>query len=256
MEFRILGPLEVEGDDGSRLEFAAQKPRGLLALLLLHRNEVVATDALIEELWAGHPPETAANTLQVYVSQLRKLLSSDAVVRQPPGYLLRVDPDAVDAAQFEHLVEQGRRDLEAGLHEPAARTFRMALELWRGAPLADFTFDSFAQAEIARLTELRTAALEERIEAELALGQHDVLVGELEALIAENPLRERLRGQLMLALYRSGRQAEALEAYRRTRRELMDELGLEPSTGLQELERAILQQDPSLDAPVRAVAEP
>src|SRR5439155_7440362 len=142
--------------------------------------------------------------------------------------------DAVDAAQFEHLAEQGRRDLDAGSHEPAARTLRMALELWRGPPLADFTFDSFAQAEIARLTELRMAALEERIEADLALGQHDILVGELEALIAENPLRERLRGQLMLALYRSGRQADALEAYRRTRGELLDELGLEPSTRLHE----------------------
>src|SRR5438094_929377 len=196
MEFRILGPLEVDGDDGSRLELAGQKPRGLLALLLLHRNEAVSADALIEELWAGNPPETAANTL------------------------------------------------------------RMALELWRGPPLADFTFDSFAQAEIARLTELRMAVLEERIEADLALGQHDILVGELEALIAENPLRERLRGQLMLALYRSGRQADALEAYRRTRGELLDELGLEPSIRLQELERAILQQDPSLDAPIRAPAEP
>jgi DNA-binding SARP family transcriptional activator len=234
MEFRILGPLEVV-EGGRALTLGGARQRAVLALLLTRPNEVVSADRLVDDLWGSDPPRTAANTVQQYVSQLRKLLGSDRIATRPPGYALRVEPGELDLDRFEALVKRG--DAEA---------LREAFTLWRGAPLADLAYEPFAQSEIARLGEVRVAALEKRIDADLALGQDAELVGELEGLIAEHPLRERFRGQLMLALYRSGRQAEALAAYRSARATLVGELGIEPSAALQELERAILRQDPSL----------
>jgi WD40 repeat protein/DNA-binding SARP family transcriptional activator len=256
VDFRILGPLEAWSDQ-RRLPLGGSKQRMLLAVLLLHRNEVVSIDRLVEELWDGRPPATAVKALQVHVSQLRKVLgagqaasdteSGDVLVTQAPGYLLRVGPDELDAVRFERLVEEGRRVLGAGSPRLATRTLLEALALWRGPALADFVHESFAQQEIRRLEEVHLSALASRIDADLALGRHEELVGELEALVAENPLRERLRGQLMLALYRTGRQADALEVYRQTRELMQSELGLEPSRALQELERSILLQDAGLE---------
>jgi YVTN family beta-propeller protein len=253
MEFRILGPLEV-CLEGRELSFGGAKQRAVLAVLLLHRNEVVSTDRLIDEVWGDHPPATAAKVVQVYVSQLRKALrgrrgqdeADNILVTRAPGYVLRVEPGELDADRFEQFVDEGRRALVAGRPRLAAHTLLEGLALWRGPAFTDFALESFAQNEIARLEEARVSALEERIEADLALGRHAELIGELESLVAAYPLRERLRGQLMLALYRSGRQAEALGAYRDARRLLVEELGLEPSQELQGLEKAILVQDPLL----------
>ena len=232
MEFRILGPLDVV--EGERVvDLAGAKHRALLAMLLLHANEVVSAERLIDALWEEEPPETAQKALQVYVSQLRKTLGKDRVQTKAPGYLVRVQEDELDLARFRRLVEDG--------------SLREALLLWRGPPLAEFAYERFAQGEIARLEELRLACLEQRIEHDLAAGRHAELVGELEALVGEHPLRERVRAQLMLALYRSGRQAEALAAYQEARRVLDEELGIEPGRFLRELEMAILKQDPSLD---------
>jgi DNA-binding SARP family transcriptional activator len=246
MEFRILGPLEVWGE-GSEVSLGGCKPRALLALLLLHPNEVVPADRLIDELWGGDSPEHAAAALRVNVSRLRKALPQDVLATRSPGYVIRVEPDDLDLHRFERLVDEGRSLLARGLASDASQRLRDALSLWRGAALADFAYESFAQAPIARLEEIRLAAVELRIDADLLLGRHDELVGELEALVAEHPLRERLRRYLMTVLYRSGRQAEALEAYQDARRTLVDGLGIEPSTALQELERSILRQDPALD---------
>src|SRR2546426_11373420 len=254
MEFRILGPIEV-WSERRQIALGGIKQRALLAVLLLHRNEVVSIDRLIDELWNGHPPATSVKVVQVYVSQLRKALGgrrarSDEeglLVTRAPGYLLRVEPDELDAERFERLVEEGRRALGAGSPRLATRTLLEALALWRGPALADFALDSFAQTEIARLEEVRVSALDNRIDADLALGRHEELVGELEALVAENPLRERLRGQLMLALYRAGRQADALEVYRQTRELQHGEPGLEPNRPLQSLEYSILLQDTALE---------
>jgi WD40 repeat protein/DNA-binding SARP family transcriptional activator len=219
--------------------------------LLLNRNEVVSIDRLIDEVWNDDAPATAVKVVQVYVSQLRKALggrgSESVLVTRAPGYVLRVEADEFDAQRFERLLDEGRRLLGAGSPRLATRTLLEALALWRGPPLSDFSTDAFARNEIARLEELRVEALEERIEADLALGRHTELVSELESLVAANPLRERLRGQLMLALYRSGRQADALEVYRQTRELLHGELGLDPSRALQSLERSILQQDTALE---------
>jgi len=249
MEFGILGPLEVsDGDRLLRLSGARQK--ALLALLLLHANEVVSSDRLIDELWGEEPPEKAANALQARVSQLRKALGrsgSEALVTRAPGYPLEVGPGELDVERFVRLAGEGRQALAQGDAAGAAATLGAALALWRGPALADFTYEPFGQGEIARLEEARLAALEERLEADLALGRHGELAGELEALVAAHPLRERLRGQLMLALYRSGRQAEALEAYQETRRVLVEELGIEPSPPLRELHAAILNQDAGLE---------
>ena len=253
MEFRILGPLEAW--DGDRaLSLGGPKPRALLALLLLHRNEIVPADRLIDELWGEDAPEDSGAALRVNVSRLRKVLGPDVLVTRSPGYLIEVEPDALDLHRFERLVEDGRSLLARGLAADASERLRQALSLWRGPALADFTYDSFAQSAIARLEEIRLAALELRIDTELSLGRHDEVVGELDGLVAEHPLRERLRGSLMTALYRSGRQAEALEAYQEARRALVDGLGIEPSASLQALERAILQQDAALDA-TRAAAD-
>ena len=271
MEFRILGPLEVIGDNGRPISLPAPKVRALLALLLLNRNHVVPSDVLVDELWDEEPPATAAKTLQVYVSQLRKALGADRVETAQVGYRLRINAGEVDVDTFEQLVADGRP--------------REALALWRGPALVDFRGERFARAAAERLEEARLAAIEGRIDAELdagrhaplagidapfapayvarlqelrlhameswlaaqlACGRHAELIPELESLCAEHPLREGLRAQLMLALYRSGRQAEALEVYRSTRGRLAEELGLEPGEELRELEQAILRQDPAL----------
>ena len=248
MDFRILGPLEV-WDRGALLSVRGVKQRALLVDLLLHANDVVPSERLIDDLWGDETPRSAAAALRVRVSQLRKALAAgaDALATRAPGYVIRVEPDRLDALHFERLLREGREQLGAGAAGRAAETLAEALTLWRGPALADFTYEPFAQAEIARLEELRLTALEERIEADIAVGRHDVVVGELEALIAGHPLRERLRGQLMVALYRAGRQAEALDAYQETRLLLVDELGIEPSPALQRLQQAILVQDVALE---------
>src|SRR4051812_46834184 len=242
VEFRILGPLEVE-EHGQALEVAGAKHRALLALLLLHGNETVARDRLIEELWGGNPPDTAATALQVHVSKLRKLLGPDVIVTRAPGYRIQVGEGDLDLGRFEKTVARAQA---AGAAEAAA-LLGEALALWRGVPFAELDAP-FARAERARLTEQRLWALEQRIDADLELGRNAELVPELERLVHEHPLRERLRGQLMLALYRAGRQADALDAYRAGRRLLDEELGLEPGEELRRLERAILGQDGSLSA--------
>jgi DNA-binding SARP family transcriptional activator len=243
MDFRLLGPLEVVSERDGPIALGGAKQRSLLAVLLLHANEVVSTDRLIDQLWGAEPPATAAKSIQVYVSRLRKALGDERLVTQPPGYVLRVQSSDVDLGRFEQLVSEATR----ATPESAARKLGAALGLWRGPALADLAYEPFAQVEIARLEEMRLAALEQRIDADLARGRHAQLVGELEALAARHPLRERLRWQLMLALYRSARQAEALDAYRAARRELQEELGLDPSGELKQLEEAILRQDPELD---------
>jgi DNA-binding SARP family transcriptional activator len=253
MEFRILGPLEA-WDGDLEITLGGPKPRALLALLLLHPNEVVPTDRLIDELWGEESPERAAAALRVHVSRLRKALPEDLLSTRAPGYAIQVDPDALDLHRFERLVDEGRALLARGLAADAAERLRDALSLWRGPPLADFTYESFAQPAIARLDEIRLAAIELRIDADLELGRHDGLVGELEGLVAEHPLREHFRRDLMKALYRSGRQAEALDAYHDARRALVDGLGIEPSTDLRTLEQAILRQDPALDLDAPAPA--
>jgi DNA-binding SARP family transcriptional activator len=239
MEFRLLGPLEVV--DGERAHaLGGRKQRSLLAVLLLNANDVVSAERLVDELWGESPPATANKTIQVYVSRLRKELGEGRLVTREPGYALKLEPDELDLARFRALVAAG------SLHE--------ALALWRGPPLADLVYERFAGPHVTALAELRLEALEQRIAADLQLRVDAQLVGELEALVAEHPLRERLRAQLMLALYRSGRQAEALEAYQAARSALVEELGLEPGRELRELQEAILRQDPALDlapAPAR-----
>jgi DNA-binding SARP family transcriptional activator/tetratricopeptide (TPR) repeat protein len=234
MEFRILGPLEVL-DNGRVVDVGAAKQRALLAVLLLNANRVVSTDSLIEALWGERPPATAQKALQVYVSQLRKAVGRDRILTLSPGYELAVGPDELDLERAETLVADGRME--------------QALALWRGSPLAEFAYEPFAQTAIARLEELRLTCLDLRISGDLMHGRHAALVGELKALVREHPLREQLRAQLMLALYRSGRQAEALDAYQAGRTLLYDELGLEPGADLKELQRAILEHNPALAAP-------
>ena len=246
MDFRILGRLEV-ARDGAPLVLGAVQQRAVLAVLVLHRGEVVSTDRLVDELWGERAPAAAAKTVQVYVSHLRKALGADAIVTQGRGYRLAAAAGQVDAARFEALAGEGRRALAAGDAARAKEQLCSALGLWRGEPLADFAYEPFAQSEIERLREARLAAVEDRIEADLALGAGGELIGEIESLIAANPLAERLRGQLMLALYRAGRQADALAAYRQASELLREELGLEPGRPLQKLHRAILEQDASLD---------
>jgi DNA-binding SARP family transcriptional activator len=248
-QFRILGPLEVAGEDGP-LNLGGAKQRALLALLTLNAGRVVATDTLVDQLWGERPPRTAVTSLQNFVSQLRKLLGPETVLTRPPGYLLQIERDQVDAFRFERVLG------EVNELDPADRSRRLseALAMWRGPPLADFTFEAFAQAEIRRLEELHAVAQEERIAADLELGLHGGLVGELEALVNDHPLRERLRGQLMVALYRSGRQAEALRAYHEARHSLVEELGVEPGRPLQELFSAILRHDTALERDGREAA--
>jgi DNA-binding SARP family transcriptional activator len=255
MEFRVLGPLEVR--DGERsFVLAGPKQRAVLALLLLDGNTVVSSERLVDQLWGEEPPESARTMLQGYISHLRKELGVATIQTRATGYVIEIASDQLDLHRFERLVGEAREAAAKGDHETAAAQLREALELWRGPALVDFAYEPFAQAPIARLEELRLTALGDRIEADLALGRHGQLVGELEALVVEHPLRERLRGQLMLALYRSGRQAEALDVYRETRHVLIDTLGIEPGQPLQELERAILRRDPVLAPPAPAGREP
>ena len=247
MDFRILGPLEVwNGDRAVPVSGATQ--RALLAILLLHRGEVVSADRLMDDLWGENPPASGATALRVRVSQLRKALGpgGDLVVTRPPGYALMAPPDQVDLARFERLLAAGERALAAHDHAGAVDHLQEALGLWRGMPLADLAYAPFAQGPIARLEELRLAALELRIDAELALGRHALLVAELRALVTEHPLRERLWAQLMLALYRDGRQAESLGAFASARARLVDEFGIDPGPALQELQRQVLAQDAGL----------
>ena len=252
MEYRILGPLEVL-DDGRPVALGGSKQRALLALLLLNAGEVVSRDRLIEGLWRDSPPETAATALHVYISQLRKILGREVIETRTPGYLLRVEDGQLDLQRFEQLVKAARGEEP----EEAATRLKEALALWRGPPLADLDALEFADREGAHLEARRLAAVELRIDADLELGEHAALVPELERLVRDHPLRERLRGQLMLALYRSGRAAEALEVYQSCRRLLADELGLEPGEALKRLERGILNHDPALEPPVAAaVVEP
>jgi predicted ATPase/DNA-binding SARP family transcriptional activator len=247
MEFRILGTFEVRSD-GRPVAVGGAKPRALLAVLLLHANEPVSAEGLAVALWGEDVAAGAVKTIQVHVSRLRRALGDPEMLSTTAaGYQLRVGPDELDAARFERLAADGHRALADGRHERAARVLREALSLWRGPALADFTFQAFARAEIARLEEERLAALEARVEADLALGRHRELAGELQQLVAVNPLRERLQGQLMLALYRSGRQADALQAYQDAREVLVDQLGIEPSAELRALQQSILAHDPALD---------
>jgi DNA-binding SARP family transcriptional activator len=245
-EFRLLGPLEVRSE-GAPVQLGGPKQRALLALLLVDAGRTVSTDRLIDALWGEQPPRTAATSLQNFVSQLRKQLGPEVLVTKPPGYLLRIDPLQVDVNRVNALVTEARA---AAAGERAAK-LREAIELWRGPPLAEFGFEAFAQSEIARLEELRLALIEERIEAEIEEGRAAEVVGELEALVGEHPVRERFREQLMLALYQSGRQAEALEAFQEGRRVLVEELGIDPSPRLQQLHSAILRQEVGLE-PTRA----
>ena len=250
MDFRILGPLEVD-DGGRAIPIVGGRQRALLAILLIHANEPVSADELIDVLWGDHPPASPRKGLQVQVSRLRKALGEGAtrLVTRPNGYLLQLEPGELDLDRCERFARQGREALASEDRTRAAEQLREALRVWRGPALAEFAFESFAQGEIGRLEELRLAVLEDRIDADLACGRHTELVGELEALVLEHPLRERLRRQFVLALYRGGRQAEALEAYRAARETLIDELGLEPTPALRELEQAILTHDPGLRAP-------
>jgi DNA-binding SARP family transcriptional activator len=251
MDFRLLGPLTV-ADDDRELTLGGGKQRALLALLLTHPNEALSSDRLIDELWGAEAPPTAAKMLQNYVSGLRRALGANgggtALETRGSGYLLRVRPGERDLDRFEELLERGRAGV-AQDPETAAKVLREALALWRGPPLSEFAYEQFAQEEIARLEELRLDAIEERIEADLAVGRDAELVAELGRLVKAHPFRERLRAQLMLALYRCGRQADALASYRDARRTLAEELGLEPGRELRELERAILAQDEKLQAP-------
>ena len=245
MNLQLLGP--VEGRlEGRPLPLGATKQRAVLAMLALQANETVSVNRLVDGLWGDEPPATATKMVQLYVSQLRRLLGDDdaEIVTHGRGYQLRVDPDAVDVARFESLVE------EAGRHTGAPNDrAREALELWRGAPLANVAEEPFAAAEIRRLEELRLRAAELAVDGDLAAGRDQKALAELERLVEEHPLRERFHAQRMLALYRCGRQAEALEAYATARRQLVEEVGVEPSAELRELQARILRQDPSLERP-------
>ena len=249
MDYRLLGPLEVDDDDGHEVSIGKGRQRALLALLILRANELVATDRLVEELWGESPPPTAQRMLHNQVSALRRALGRNGRLETlGSAYRLNVEAGERDVDRFEELMASGRARVDTDA-AGAAERFRQALEIWRGPPLADLSYEPFAQTEVARLEERRWAAFEARVEAELTLGRHADLVSELEAAVAEQPLREHLHGQLMLALYRCGRQAEALEAYRRARHTLVEEIGVEPGTELRALQDAILAQDPALDAP-------
>jgi len=245
MEFRILGPLEVDKEGGA-VPVGRRKQRAVLAMLVLHPGRVVSVERLIDAVWGEAAPETAHTILQGYVSALRKTLGPELIVTRSPGYALQADPASIDLERFESFIAAGKESLAAGDATAASEQLDMALSLWRGEPLGDLDSISFVEGERARLEELRLGAMEERVEAQLALGQHAVVIAGLQSLVRDHPLRERLRGQLMLALYRSGRQAEALEVYRQGRHLLADDLGLEPGEPLQRLERAILEHDPKL----------
>jgi len=253
MDFCILGPLEVSAN-GERLELGGPKQRALLAMLLLHVDEVVSSDRLVEALWADKPPGAARHALEVNVSRLRKTLGANsaggsALVTRAPGYVLHVEPGELDVQRFERLLADGRRARAEGDAELASSAFHQADGLWRGRPLADLEFEPFARGEVERLEELQLVGIEERIEADMARGRDGELVGELRRLTGEHPWRERLYAQLMLALYRSGRQADALETFTRAREVLVEQLGIEPGAELADLHQAMLVHDRALDGP-------
>jgi DNA-binding SARP family transcriptional activator len=255
VEFLILGPLEAV-HEGRRIEIGGRKQRALLAALVLRANEVVQTDRLVELVWGDSPPAAGAKAVQIHVSRLRRALAADDVLQtRAGGYVLATEPESIDLQRFEAGAAEGRRWLAAGEPGEARVALTAALGLWRGPALGDLLSEPFAQRESARLEELQLAAREDRIEADIALGAHAAVVPELEALVARHPLRERLREQLILALYRCGRQAEALESYRQARSALVGELGIEPGRRLQQLEQAVLRQDPALDAARVAAVE-
>ena len=256
LKFRVLGPFEVVCD-GRLLDVGPTKQRATLAMLLMHANTVVPTDRLLDGLWSGEPPVNARHALQVYVSNLRKLLKSgrspggngQVLITRRPGYLLSVPSEQLDAACFERLVANGRQALTDGRVGEASELLRAALGLWRGPALADLTDLPFTRAQIPRLEQLRLQALEARLDADLALGRHVDLVGELETLVAMHPLRERFWIQLMLALYRASRQGEALQTYQAARELLIEQLGIDPGMEMRQLQTAILRQDPTLASP-------
>jgi DNA-binding SARP family transcriptional activator len=253
VEFGVLGPL-VASVGGRAIELTGAKERCLLAFLLLHANETVSVDRLIDALWPDDPPPTARNTLQAHVSRLRKVIGARRLATFANGYSLAVRPEELDLFRFRELVAQARRDLEGGEQVRAAEKLAEALALWRGEPLPEFSEHEIFRVEVSRLEEERLTAFEAWVDAELDLGRAGELVAELEAAVAANPLRERLMGQLMMALYRAGRQVEALETYGRARRRMVEELGLEPGPLLSDLHQRILAQDPALSAPSRALA--
>ena len=247
-EFRILGPLEVEGDDGP-VALGGQRQKALLGALLLGAGQVMPTERLVDLLWGEEAPKTATTSLQNSISRLRKELGPDVLQTKPPGYVLRVEPHQIDARRFETQL----RDARSAGAEERRELLQRALSLWRGPALAEFAFDDFAQAEIRRLEELRLVAHGERIDADLELGRHGDVIGDLEGLVRDHPLRETFRRQLMLALYRAGRQAEALEVYQDARARFIDELGIEPGPELKRLQAEILRHESGLvvsDAPV------
>ena len=253
-----MGPVEARIADGLA-SLGGSRQLSVLAILLLHANEVVPSERLIDLVWNGSAPPTAATALQGYGSGLRKAIERDraqpsVILTQGRGYVARVAQDELDVLRFEELASRGRAHLAGGRPQEAADAFADALALWRGPALANVRDEPFAQEPIRHLEELRIAAIENHVEARLATGQHGEVIAQLELLVAEHPLRERLRGQLMLALYRSGRQAEALEAFAAARRMLVDELGIEPAGPLRALHQSILEQDPALAAPQPAPA--
>jgi DNA-binding SARP family transcriptional activator len=254
VQFGILGPLDVR-HEGRSVHIRGAKERALLAVLLLHAGEPVSVDRLIDELWGESPPATARKSVQVRIAGLRRAIGGDVLLTRGDAYLVRLQPDQLDLRRFEELLAAGSDAIAAGDASAALATLRDALALWRGPPLADFAFESFAQPAIARLEELRVHALELRIDAQLQVGLHDRVIAEVEQLVAAHPFRERFRGQLVLALYRDGRQADALDVCRRARAEFVTELGIEPGPALRKLEQAVLRQDPSLElaAPERSV---
>ena len=245
MEFRILGPLHVTGPSGP-IAIDAGKVRALLELLLLHANEVIPTDRLVDTLWGESPSDTAEHAIEVYISRLRRAVGTDRIQKDARGYRVRVEEGELDLQRFEALTARAQQVLDANDAAQAVRLFREAEALWRGPPVAELQSSDRTHAELARLEELRLGETESRIDAMLATGQHALLVPELEGLVADQPFRERLLGQLMLALYRSGRQVDALEAFQTARRALDEDLGLEPGPVIQELQLAILRQDPAL----------
>ena len=256
MEYRILGPLEV-AHEGEPVPLGRLKERLVLAVLLLHANEFVSRERLIDELWGAAPPPTAKKAVNVYVSQLRKALARNAhdpITTADGGYRLGVDPDELDTGRLPQLLATARERASAGKLETAVQLLSEVLALWRGPTLSGLLLESHGREEIAQLDELRLTALMDRIDCDLALGRHEEVLGELHVLVGEHPLRERLRAQQMLALYRADRQADALDAYQQARHTLIDELGIEPSESLQRLQQAILQHDPALEAPTGTAA--
>ena len=252
LEFRLLGSLEV-ALDGTVVDLGRGRDRAVLALLVLHANQVVPVDRFVDQLWGMQPPPSAPHALQVHISNLRKRLEpgrargSGCIQTQPPGYLLRVRPDQIDVLTFERLADDGRRLLHEGEPDAARLTFQRALALWRGPALADLAYEPWAEPEAGRLEVLRLNVTEDCFEAELASGRHIESIGALEMFARQNPLRERAWGLLLLALYRSGRQAEALRAAETLRSTLREELGLDPSPEIRALEQSMLAQDPTLD---------